>query len=222
MMCGHPEGLAEALRIVEQDRLARRLHLNRNNSLVYYPNSADLSSSPLPTDIPTTCSSFTLLGCPIGPSTFCKDVLSHRLGKVKEALAKLPDFEDSQMETTLLRSCLPLPKVAFSLRTCPPAKIKQAMREALSDLTGTPLSEWSWQKATLPSSRGGLNLREATLHAPAAFLSSSSQSLPLVTWILGDAAPASRDLGECISALADAAGRPDWYSFEDIDVPIYQ
>ncbi len=63
--------------------------------------------------------------------------------KVKESLAKLPELEDSQLETTLLHSCLTLPKVPFSLRTCPPDYIKQAtatfdesMRDALSNLCG--------------------------------------------------------------------------------------
>ncbi len=62
------------------------------------------------------------------------------------------------METTLLRSCLDLPKVSFSMRTCPPDNIKQAtstfdeaLREAVSDLAGSPLSDWAWLKASLPS-----------------------------------------------------------------------
>ena len=38
------------------------------------------------------------------------------------------------------------------------------MREAVSDLAGCPLSHWSWLKASLPSSLGGLNIRQATLH----------------------------------------------------------
>ena len=66
------------------------------------------------------------LGCPIGPPAFCETAMLKRVGKVKEILSKLPDIEDSQMETALLRSCLALPKVAFSLRTCPPCYVKQA------------------------------------------------------------------------------------------------
>ena len=54
----------------------------------------------------------------------------------------LPDLEDSQMEATLLRSCLALPKVAFVLRTTPPPPshiteainaFDNAMEDALSD-----------------------------------------------------------------------------------------
>ena len=111
------------------------------------------------------------------------------------------------METTLLRFCLALPKVAFALRTCPPSHIKEAttafdnaMREALSDLAGAPLSDWAWLKASLPSSLGGLTVRQASLHAPAAFLGSLAQTGP----------------------LAKAAGKPHWRSIEEVDVPLRQ
>ena len=65
------------------------------------------------------------------------------MGKIKDCLSKLPELEDSQIEMSLLRSCLVLPKVSFSLRTCPPNYIIQAtaafddaMHDALSELVG--------------------------------------------------------------------------------------
>ena len=92
------------------------------------------------------------------------------------------------MEATLLRSCLSFPKFNFVLRSCPPSHIQQSakdfdslMRDALSDLAGGPLSDWVWKRATLPSSMGGLNLRSASLHASAAFISSLDQCQPLIT-----------------------------------------
>ena len=107
---------------------------------------------------------------------------------MNQSIARLPDLQDSQMEMALLRSCLALPKVSFSLRSCPPDYIKQGtaewdntMRDALSDLAGGPLSDWGWLKASLPSSRGSLNIRSASLHAPAAYISSTTQSRNLVT-----------------------------------------
>ena len=130
------------------------------------------------------------------------------------------------METALLRSCLALPKVAFSLRTCPPCHVKQAtasfdniIREALADLAGGPLSEWSWLKASLPSKYGGLNIRRASLHAPAAYIGSLEQFRALTARILGHVPEAPQHLTTTISALTDAAARPDWVSLEEIDVP---
>ena len=93
---------------------------------------------------------FQPVGLPIGPPAFCETAMLKRVGKV-ETLSKLPDIEDAQMETALLRSCLALPKVAFSLRTCPPCHVKQAtasfdniIREALA----------IWREAHFPNGPG--------------------------------------------------------------------
>ena len=79
------------------------------------------------------------------------------------SLEALQDMGDSQI--TLLHSCLALPKVSFVLRTFPLSHIcdtvqefDQSIRNALEAILGGPMSDWSWLKASLPSSRGGLNL----------------------------------------------------------------
>ena len=104
----------------------------------------------------------------MGPPSFCNAALLKRVEKVSNYLKKLPDLQDSQSETTLLRHCLSFPKILFSLRTCPPEFIKQAtdtfdaqIRDTLADIVGGPLPEWSWRKASLPCSLGGLGLRNA-------------------------------------------------------------
>ena len=111
------------------------------------------------------------------------------VSKVKASLGCLHDLEDSQLEVTLLHSCLSLPKVS---RCCPPPYLIQAaegldsaMRETLEVITGAPVTDWSWLKASLPSSLGGLNLRSAVLHAPAAFVASLHNSQPLIEEMLG-------------------------------------
>ena len=78
---------------------------------------------------------------------------------------------DAQLETTLLSSCLALPKLSYVLRMCPPSHITKAtsefdtaMRESLEPILGGPISDWSWLKASLPSRRGGVNLRSAAKH----------------------------------------------------------
>ena len=50
-----------------------------------------------------------------------------RVEKVKKAFSSLADLGDSQMETTLFHTCLSLPKVAFSLRTCLPSHVGQTL-----------------------------------------------------------------------------------------------
>ena len=84
------------------------------------------------------------------------------------------------------------------------------------------MSDWSWLKANLPSSLGRLNLRSASLHAPAAYLASSLASQSLVSKILGYPLDPSPHIIPTMSALATAAGCPDWQCPEDIDTPLHQ
>ena len=152
---------------------------------------------------------------------------------MQEVLAYLPDLQDSQLETTILRYCLALPKVSCVLRSTLPCHIREAaaafdiaMWDAVSDLSGGPLPDSSWVKATLPSSLpsslGGLGIRQASLHAPAAFIGSFDQSSPLVSRIIGSAPIPSSRLVPALADLDVAAKREDWSSIEEVDVPLCQ
>ena len=107
ILMGPPEDLAAALHIVERVGPSLGLHLNHSKSLLYVPIEADASASPLPSDIPITRRGFSVLGCPIGPPDFCEEMFQARLEKVKVSLSALRDLDDSQMETSLLRSFSP-------------------------------------------------------------------------------------------------------------------
>ena len=228
-LVGPPGDLSAALHIVESEGPSVGLHLNREKSLLFIPSDCDASSSSLPPEVPVVRGGFCLLGCPIGPSSFCEEVLQDRVGRIRESLGVLRDMHDSHLETSLLRSCLALPKLSYILRTCPPSSIinaaagfDAAIREALESILGGPLTEWSWIKASLPSSRGGINLRSASLHAPAAFLASVSHSQALVESMLGQAVGPSPHSSSTVAVLSAAASRPDWQCLEDIDVPLHQ
>ena len=93
-----------------------------------------------------------------------------------------------------------------------------AIREALEAIVGSPISDWALLKASLPSSRGGVNLRSACLHAPAAFVASSVESQNLVESMLDFPPCRSPDLDAALSALSSAASQPHWQSLDDIDV----
>ena len=84
------------------------------------------------------------------------------------------------------------------------------------------MSDWSWLKASLPSSRGDLNLRSAVLHAPAPFLASWSQSLQLMESILGQPLGPFSHTSSTLASLAVATDRPKWSSLDVIDVPLHQ
>ena len=151
-----------------------------------------MSLSSLPSEIPIMREGFDLLGTPIVSVLTKNESVLKRVEKIRSILERVRDLQDSQLEATLLRSCLSLPKIVFALRTCPPMHAFHAfqtfdhiMLEALSDLIGGPLSNWAWKKASLPSSLGGLGIIWASLHAPAAYISSLEQSSGLVSKILG-------------------------------------
>ena len=133
------------------------------------------------------------------------------------------------METTILRSCLALPKVSFALSSFPPHHVKDAtstfdnsMLEALSDFAGGPLPNWSWLKAYLPAALGGLGVPRASLHVSAAYISSLDQSRQLVTRILGQVPATTRHLTPALQDLSKAARREGWISIEEVDVPLQQ
>ena len=93
------------------------------------------------------------------------------------------------------------------------------MYDFISDLAGGPLSDWSWLKASLPVSYGGLGIRRASLHAPAAFIGSYAQGQSLIEDILGHSPSTSPHLSPALADLALAAGRADWSSdIQSLDV----
>ena len=143
-------------------RKTRGLHVNRSKSLLYIPPEDDPCNNLLPSNIPFSTTGFSLLGVPLGSHMFREQKVFDRVEKIRLALERLRVLADSQVQTTLLRSCLSLPKFNYSLRTCPPSLILNAttlfdnlIREILEDITGGPLSDWSWAKANLPCSRRG-------------------------------------------------------------------
>ena len=181
----------------------------------------------VPPEVPICSDGFELLGSPIGPSSYCESSVLKRVNKVQEALINLRDLHDSQMETILLHSCLSLPKIAFALRTCAPQTSFDPHWKLSTTRLGRlyltrPLPDWSWLKASLPSSLGGLNLRRAALHAPAAYISSLHRSEPLISDILGHSPSPPALLPSCVRALGMAASMPDWSSLQNIDVPVRQ
>ena len=144
-------------------------------------------------------------------------------------MKRLQDLDDAQVELNLLKSCLALPKFNYTLRTCPPAFIHHAtassdimLREALSDIAGSPLSDWAWEKATLPTSLGGVGPRSASLQAPVVFLCSFAASLNLVQSILGYHPITPPQVQDLVSTLVEVAKFTSWHSIDDNDVPISQ
>ena len=112
---------------------------------------------------------FSLLGCPIGPPSFFEEVLQGRLTKLKESLVLLHEVCDSHLVATLLRSCFALP-MSFA-PVIPPTSAKPVgMSTVPSERLWSPSwTDWSWLKASLPSSRGGFQPAECLAPCPCHF-----------------------------------------------------
>ena len=132
-----------------------------------------------------------LLGAPIGSEDFVRRALQAKKEKVAEISFLLPHLQDPHTEFALLRSCLALPKLMFSLRTVSTTEhqdilkeFDQVTREGLTRILGTPIPDQQWNQAKLPVAMGGLGLRAAEDHAAAAFSTSFLSSRPLLRRML--------------------------------------
>ena len=93
----------------------------------------------------------------------------------------------------ILRNCISMPKMSYSLRTVDPHNHKHqfhrfdnAVRNSLERIMGGPVTNDQWKQATLPVSLGGLGFRSALLNSPGAFLRSLIDSSQIMKDILGE------------------------------------
>lgn len=189
---GNREELREVVDILLEHGPARGLHLSTTKSTVWCPIAAranNLGLDPLGRGIPLVEEEgITLLGSPVGSLDFERRVIGERMEKVREISHRLPLIQDPQTEFALLRSCLSLPKLMFTLRTTKPThhldmwqEYDSITRDSLSRILGSSIPNYQWEQATLPVSAGGLGLRLAEDHCHAAYISSllGSQDLKL-------------------------------------------
>jgi hypothetical protein len=114
--------LSEVVSILESDSPQSGLLLNKLKSFVWSGNLDLHSPDPLGCGIPiSNLRGLHLLGSPIGSPDFMRSVIDKRLNKIEEiVLHQLPTLEDPQVQSCFLLSCLSLPKLIHSLRTCKP------------------------------------------------------------------------------------------------------
>ena len=199
-VAGRREELLKVVDIILVHGPARGLILStaatssRPKSTVWCPHAiARQEHDPLNRGIPSIQEDgIVLLGSPIGCSQFERLAMESRIDKVKELTARLPLMQDAHTEYVLLRSCLSIPKVMFSLRTTDPThhqilwqRFDSIIRESLIRIIGVPVNDTQWLQAQLPVSKGGLGLRAAWDHAPAAYSTSVLSSQELKERILG-------------------------------------
>ena len=200
-LAGRREELRKGVDILKREGPSRGLYLSdttsipppgRPKSVVWCPAGSIREVDPLQCGIPQVEEAgIMVLGAPVGSLDFERVALEKRILKVKNITDTLPLLKDPHTEFVLLRSCLSLPKVMYNLRTVDPSN-HQALwkefdsntREALSRILGTPPTDLQWQQAKLPVSQGGVGLRAAEDHGPAAYSTSFLAAQPLAKDLL--------------------------------------
>ena len=98
---------------------------------------------------------------------------------------------DNHEALFLLRNCFAMPKLTYFLRTSPcftkPETLNKfdlIIKTSLINILNIPLSDSSYDQATLPVAKGGLGIRPATEIAIPGFLSSVCSTAPMVQNLL--------------------------------------
>ena len=190
---GTRPAVAELLELFRNHGPSFGLTLNLKKCEIFLP-SGDIVFRDFPPEVCCPLQIFNgmdLLGAPIFGSSEYFDVFAAALfDEVKHLQDLLPELEDPQVELQLLHQCLSSCKVVHMLRTVPPhmlhniALFDEQLRNSLSRVVRTSLSDLTWQQATLPLRMGGLGIRQASDMSHAAFLGSCSASKELVCQLL--------------------------------------
>eukprot|EP00660_Eupelagonema_oceanica_P019686 gene19686-biopygen5325 len=166
---------------------AERIGLSlRSDKCELIPAAGGLSAcdrSLFPADVKFRDSaSFELLGAAVGARDFSAQHSAHRVAEATHLLERIGDLPDPQVALLLLRHCSSFGKIVFSARVTPYdchggalADFDNAVRRCFERFSGLFPPDRNWQLATLATRLGGLGLRSAARHAPAAYLSSRSQ-----------------------------------------------
>jgi hypothetical protein len=162
------------------------LHLNPNKCEWSWLDASRTDECPLKDQgvafVPT--SEICILGVPLGSSSFSRSFVQDRLfPRVKVAMDRLQELEDSQSAMFLLRTSYGIVRATHFMRTtaldCWRVEAEEFDREVkrvAEAILGTPLSDRAWAQAALTPSLGGLGLRRVVDHADGAFAASWSES----------------------------------------------
>ena len=134
-------------------------------------------------------SAATLLGAPISIGENIDLLLSNKLQDFQRFMSRLKSL-DSHDALFLLKNCLSIPKLAYTLR-CSPCYSSQllqryddVMRSSLQSIMNVILTDVAWDQATLPVAYGGIGVRKATDISLPAYIASMAGSHMLIHRLL--------------------------------------
>ena len=185
---GDRQAVARFLHLVVAELAAVGLNLSTGPGKCEVVPAAGADSNVSAADFPPgfrlrTDGCLELLGAPIGGDDFCRKHAQKRVKKAAEVLDALAGLENAQVGLHLLRQCASYCKLGYSARVVPPSahteallEMDAAVRSCLEQLACASLADDSWAQAQLNLNKGGLGLRSAEKHSPAAYLSSRAKN----------------------------------------------
>ena len=132
-----------------------------------------------------------LLGSPLLPGPAVDKSLTDQMANLSTGQKRL-NMISSHDALVLLKSSLSSPKLLHTLRAAPCSghplltSIDNILRDCVSRITNSNLSDSQWLQASLPVKAGGLGVRLASHLAPSAFLAAASATRDLQSLILDD------------------------------------
>ncbi|GKD29043.1 hypothetical protein Tco_1239821 [Tanacetum coccineum] len=170
-----------------------------------------------PVDIRRPSLGVKLLGRAVSKDAdFISGVATRRVVNAVDLMSLLPRLHDPHSDLLLLRSCMGISKLFFSLRTCLPVHMEESalfsdksLCRSIENIVvsgGSLFGDLQWWLASLPIRLGGSGLYSAKVVSSYAFVASMTQS-----WVLKD--DILRDSGICgvyddyVSTLACLRGK---------------
>ena len=135
-----------------------------------------------------------LLGAPITEEAL-RPALEEKIEAITLLVERLPSLQ-SHTALFLLKNCLAIPKLVYTLRSSPAwqasdllDKFDRTMRLGLEKIINVTLDDNAWLQASLPVSRGGIGIRSAQSLSIPAFLASTACTAELCDRLLSKFRP---------------------------------
>lgn len=185
VLCGEADRVREALQTILDWGPAWGFELNLGKCHLLQAGAASIPDDLFPPEIQRSAET-TLLKSPLGGDAFCEEFVRAKVESLQPGLDRLAGMEHSQTAFRILSVCAGSGRLNWVARTTPPHYMEGALRlfdervrQTFEKIAGAAFSEEEWTQASLGPACGGFGLRQAAVHAPAAYIASRSAAFPI-------------------------------------------
>lgn len=128
-IAGETPEVAKSLRNIQEEGPPRGLHLNILKTEIYWPtgDSRRYSAGVFPANIGQPTDGVKLLGGPVSLDLqYCSNMVESRVDKTTQLMNSIRKLQDPRSELLLLRSCVGVSKLYFTMRTTSPQALQLA------------------------------------------------------------------------------------------------